>query len=111
MKLIVSWWPKKGAELAEKRAEADAALEAIQQAMTGAETQKGEMEVKQRNAAAEKEIIQKKKEQIQLELDEVQPIIDQAKQSVGNIKPSSLNEIRALRAPPGTVQHYTVVAR
>ena len=38
------------------------------------------------------------------ELKEVQPIVDEAKRAVGQIKPESLSEIRALRAPPDAVR-------
>ena len=48
---------QQGIELKEKRADADAALDAIQTAMSGAETTKEDMKIKQKNAAKERENI------------------------------------------------------
>ena len=90
--------------LKEKREEADAALQAIQEAMGGAETQKDEMSQRKRDADKERENINKRKAKIEAELSEVQPLIDEAKEAIGGIKTSSLNEIRALRAPPEVIR-------
>ena len=77
---------EQGVILFQKREEADAALQAITMAMDGAETQKGEMEVKKKNAAAQKINIEQRKATIQKELDQVQPTVDEAKKAVGNLK-------------------------
>ena len=90
--------------LNEKRAEADAALQAIQNTMTGAESQKDEMGKMKEKANRERASINERKKAIESELRQVQPMIDEAKKAVGNIKAAALNEIRVLRAPPETIR-------
>ncbi|PIC50086.1 hypothetical protein B9Z55_000113 [Caenorhabditis nigoni] len=95
---------KKSKLLAEKQAEADEALKAITESMSGAEDQKLSME--QLKEATEKEnvVIEEKKAKIDEQLKEVQPLIDEARRAVGSIKSESLSEIRSLRAPPEAVR-------
>ena len=90
--------------LKEKRSEADAALQAIQNTMSGAESQKDEMSKMKESANMERGNINQRKKMIEQELETVKPIIDEAKKAVGNIKPAALNEIRVLRAPPETIR-------
>ena len=46
----------------------------------------------------------KRKKQVELELCEVEPIVRKARESVGEIRPDSLSEIRSLRAPPPIIR-------
>lgn len=91
-------------KLAQKQAEADRALNEITRSMQGAGEQKIEMEDLKVKIEAENKILAKRKAEIEEELKEVQPIVDEAKRAVGQIKPESLSEIRALRAPPDAVR-------
>jgi hypothetical protein len=43
----------------------------------------------------------RRKKAIEIEMEEIKPLVEEAKQAVGNIKASTLSEIRSLRAPPG----------
>jgi len=72
--------------------------------MQGAGEQKIEMEDLKVKIEAENKILAKRKAEIEEELKDVQPIVDEAKRAVGQIKPESLSEIRALRAPPDAVR-------
>ncbi|XP_039269307.2 cytoplasmic dynein 2 heavy chain 1-like [Styela clava] len=90
--------------LAEKQNEADTALRDITVKMDNASGQKSEMEVLKQKAAEERMNIDKRKKAIDIELREVQPLIESAKKAVGNINPTTLAEIRALRMPPDTIR-------
>ena len=48
----------------------------------------------------EAEKLDKRKVMIEAELSDIGPLLEEAQKAVGNIKPESLNEIRALRMPP-----------
>ena len=48
--------------------------------------------------------IERQKREIDDELAETQPLVDRAKQAVGSLKPETLVEIRALRAPPEVIK-------
>ena len=37
-------------------------------------------------------------------MEEIKPLVEEAKQAVGNIKASTLSEIRSLRAPPDVIR-------
>ena len=91
-------------KLAQKQAEADAALGQITSSMQGADVQKTEMEDMKVKIEAENKKLAKRKGEIEEELKEVQPIVDEAKKAVGQIKSESLSEIRSLRAPPDAVR-------
>ena len=69
-----------------------------------ASEQKIEMEELKKKAAEENKFLEKRKAAIDLELAEVEPLLLEAKRAVGGIKPESLSEIRALRAPPDIIR-------
>jgi dynein heavy chain 2 len=46
----------------------------------------------------------RRKKAIELEMEEIKPLVEEAKQAVGNIKASTLSEIRSLRAPPDVIR-------
>ncbi|XP_076446844.1 LOW QUALITY PROTEIN: cytoplasmic dynein 2 heavy chain 1-like [Babylonia areolata] len=107
-KVIVDDLKKKAGEqsiiLAQKQTEADAALVEITASMQNASEQKVEMEELKKKAAAENEYLEKRKTAIDKELSEVEPLLQEAKKAVGGIKPESISEIRALRAPPDVIR-------
>ncbi|XP_033122293.1 cytoplasmic dynein 2 heavy chain 1-like, partial [Anneissia japonica] len=90
--------------LAVKQAEADAALEQIERNMQSTGEQRKEIETLQSKAAEENKKLEKRKITIEKELAEIEPRVREAKQAVGSIKPESLSEIRALRAPPEVIR-------
>ncbi len=91
-------------KLSSKQSEADLALNEITRSMQGAGEQKMEMEELKVKMEAENKVLAKRKAEIDIELKEVQPILEEAQKAVGQIKPESLSEIRALRAPPDAVR-------
>ncbi|XP_076467409.1 LOW QUALITY PROTEIN: cytoplasmic dynein 2 heavy chain 1-like [Babylonia areolata] len=107
-KMIVDELKRKAGEqsviLAEKQTEADAALSEITTSMQNASEQKLEMEELKKQAAEENRFLEKRKGAIDLELAEVEPLVQEARRAVGGIKPESLSEIRALRAPPDIIR-------
>ncbi len=91
-------------ELDVKQSEANDALQMITDTMKDANTQKVEMEdLKTRTLQEEKSLNVRKKE-IEQELAEVQPLVEEAKKAVGNIKTSTLSEVRSLRMPPEVIR-------
>ncbi|GAB6032228.1 Cytoplasmic dynein 2 heavy chain 1 [Chamberlinius hualienensis] len=90
--------------LAEKRAEADKALDLITNSMQSAGDQKVEMEVLRDETMKENDKLIARKSVIEEELAEIEPLIKEAKAAVGNIKSESLSEIRSLRAPPDVIR-------
>ena len=90
--------------LSEKQAEADEALQQITISMRSASEQKNEMELVKQQQSEERVKLEKRKKAIDIELSEIEPLIQQAKQAVGNIKPETLAEIRALRMPPSVIR-------
>ncbi len=90
--------------LADKQAQADSALHEITASMQSATEQKNEMEGLKQQQAEERVKLEKRKKAIDIELSEIEPLIREAKKAVGNIKPETLSEIRALRAPPDTIR-------
>ncbi len=90
--------------LSEKQAKADKALQQITISMQNATEQKSEMEVVKTQQSSERVKLEKRKKAIDIELSEIEPLVAAAKKAVGNIKPETLSEIRALRAPPDTIR-------
>lgn len=90
--------------LSEKQAEADEALQQITSSMQNASEQKNEMEIVKQQQSEERIKLEKRKKAIDIELSEIEPLIQEAKQAVGNIKPETLAEIRALRMPPVAIR-------
>jgi len=90
--------------LSEKQAKADKALQEITIGMQNATEQKSEMEVVKTQQSSERLKLEKRKKAIDIELSEIEPLLSAAKKAVGNIKPETLSEIRALRAPPDTIR-------
>ncbi|GMT01203.1 hypothetical protein PENTCL1PPCAC_23377, partial [Pristionchus entomophagus] len=95
---------KKSKLLAEKQGEADVALSAITQSMSGATDQKMSMEELKATTEKENVKIEEQKKIIDEQLSEVEPLIAEAREAVGSIKSESLSEIRSLRAPPEAVR-------
>ena len=69
-------------------------------ALQDAGDQKIEMEKLKEKQKVEAEKLDKRKIMIEAELSNIGPLLEEAQKAVGNIKPESLNEIRALRMPP-----------
>ena len=105
---LVDELKKKAAEqqalLAQKQTEADEALKEITFSMQKATEQKNEIEVVKHRQSEERHKLEKRKKAIDIELSEIEPLVREAKQAVGNIKPETLSEIRALRAPPEVIK-------
>lgn len=95
---------KQQALLADKQAQADAALHEITASMQKATEQKNEVELLKQQQSEERTKLEKRKKAIDIELSEIEPLIREAKRAVGNIRPETLSEIRALRAPPDTIR-------
>jgi len=72
--------------------------------MQKATEQKNEMEVLKLQQSEERVKLEKRKKAIDIELSEVEPLVQEARKAVGNIKPETLSEIRALRAPPDVIR-------
>ena len=90
--------------LSEKQNEADSALEEITKSMQQASEQKFEMETLTRKQFEERNQLEDRKRAIAIELSEIMPIVEQSKSAVSAIKPESLAEMRALRAPPDVIR-------
>ncbi len=91
-------------QLAEKQHEANQALQMITDTMKNANAQKVEMEdLRGQTVEKEKSLNQRKKE-IEIEMAEIAPLVEEAKKAVGNIKSTTLSEIRALRMPPDVIR-------
>ena len=95
---------KQRALLAEKQTEADNALQEITTSMQKATEQKNQMEILNQKQSEERAKLEKRKKAIDIELSEIEPLIQEARKAVGNIKPETLSEIRALRAPPDVIR-------
>uniref|UniRef100_T1IHY1 Cytoplasmic dynein 2 heavy chain 1 n=1 Tax=Strigamia maritima TaxID=126957 RepID=T1IHY1_STRMM len=91
-------------QLADKRSEADKALQLITNSMQSAGDQKIEMESLREQTMKEGEKLAKRKKEIDEELKEIDPLIQEAKAAVGGIKSESLSEIRSMRAPPNVIR-------
>ncbi|KAH9371213.1 hypothetical protein HPB48_010888 [Haemaphysalis longicornis] len=90
--------------LAEKQAEADAALQQIGASMSSTGEQKTEMEQLRATVRRESERLMQRKQQIDRELAQIEPLVKNAQQAVGNIRSDALSEIRSLRAPPDVIR-------
>ena len=90
--------------LTQKQAEADEALQEITASMQAASEQKTEMEKIRQQQNEERAKLEKRKKAIDIELSDVEPLVAEAKKAVGNIKPETLAEIRALRMPPSVIK-------
>lgn len=90
--------------LAEKQKEANEALQMIKETMQNASHQKSHMEDLRGQTLTEEKNINIRKKDIDLEMAEIEPLVLEAKKAVGNIKNSTLSEIRALRAPPEVIR-------
>lgn len=69
-----------------------------------ASDQKIEMEELKKSAAEENKALEKRKKAIDQEMAAVEPLVQEARRAVGSIKPESISEIRALRAPPDIIR-------
>ena len=92
------------AQLATKQEEADIALQEITVSMQRATEQKAEMETVKQRQSEERQKLEQRKKAIDIELSEIEPLVREAQKAVGNIKPETLSEIRALRAPPDVIR-------
>lgn len=88
-------------ELAEAQVKADTAMEQITVTLSGASERRGEVKELTSEVEEKERSTRDRQEHIKSELSSIQPILDQAKQAVGGIKPEHLNEITALKMPPG----------
>lgn len=95
---------KQRALLAEKQSEADAALQEITASMQKATEQRNQVEILKQKQSEERSKLEKRKKAIDIELSEIEPLVEEARKAVGNIKPETLSEIRALRAPPEVIR-------
>ena len=95
---------KQRALLAEKQSEADAALREITVSMQKATEQRNQVEILKQKQSEERVKLEKRKKAIDIELSEIEPLVEEARKAVGNIKPETLSEIRALRAPPEVIR-------
>ena len=91
-------------ELAEKQHEANEALQMITDTMRNANMQKTDMEGLKGDTVKEEKVLNERKKNIELEMAEIGPLVEEAKKAVGNIKSSTLSEIRSLRAPPNVIR-------
>nr|XP_040568861.1 cytoplasmic dynein 2 heavy chain 1-like [Lepeophtheirus salmonis] len=91
-------------ELAEKQREANEALQMITDTMRNANLQKGEMEDLRVQTLEKEKNINERKKVIEIEMIEIKPLIEEAKRAVGDIKSSTLSEVRSLRAPPEVIR-------
>uniref|UniRef100_A0AC35UGI5 Dynein heavy chain n=1 Tax=Rhabditophanes sp. KR3021 TaxID=114890 RepID=A0AC35UGI5_9BILA len=91
-------------KLVAKELEADKALKAITESMSGATDQKADMEQLKGDVEKENVRIEKQKKIIEEQLSEVEPLLKEARRAVGSIKSESLSEIRSLRAPPEAIR-------
>ena len=65
---------------------------------------KSEMETLKQKQGEESLKLEKRKKAIEIELSEIEPLVQEAKDAVGDIRPESLSEIRALRMPPDVIR-------
>ena len=91
-------------ELAEKQHEANEALQMITDTMRNANLQKTNMEDLKGDTLKEEKVLNERKREIELEMAEIEPLVEEAKKAVGNIKNSTLSEVRSLRAPPNVIR-------
>ena len=63
-----------------------------------------EMEDLKGQTVKEQVLLNERKAAIEVEMAEIEPLVQEAKKAVGNIKSSTLSEVRALRAPPPVVK-------
>ena len=87
-----------------KKKEADQALKEIQANMAKASRQKTDVEALKDRLSVEETKLAQRKRAIDAELSSIEPVLEAARSAVGQIKPESLSEIRALRAPPDTIR-------
>lgn len=90
-------------DLRNAQAAADRAMDEISKALTGATERRREVGDIKHTVSLNEIETQKRKEAIEEELADIQPILDRAKEAVGGITPTHLNEIRSLTAPPEPV--------
>ena len=90
--------------LSQKQVEADEALQEITISMQTASEQRNEVEIVKGQQNEERAKLEKRKKAIDIELSEIEPLIQEARRAVGNIKPETLSEIRALRMPPAVIR-------
>ncbi|XP_013145919.1 PREDICTED: cytoplasmic dynein 2 heavy chain 1-like, partial [Papilio polytes] len=92
------------AELSEKQAAANHALDQIGATVRANTHKKEEMHALKKNIEIENEKLQIRKKEIEAELASVEPVIKAAQAAVGDIRPEALSEVRSLRAPPDVVR-------
>lgn len=64
---------------------------------------KQEVEKLQAKCTEDEKLITDRKKMVEAELGEIQPEVDKAKEAVGDLKPSNLQEIKVFRMPPEAV--------
>eukprot|EP01063_Lacrimia_lanifica_P011176 TRINITY_DN1797_c1_g1_i1.p1 TRINITY_DN1797_c1_g1~~TRINITY_DN1797_c1_g1_i1.p1 ORF type:complete len:4267 (+),score=1793.68 TRINITY_DN1797_c1_g1_i1:109-12909(+) len=95
---------KKKVVLSEKQREADQALTEIQVKMEEASKHKASAEILKADLTKEQKEISVRKGEIETQLQQIEPVLEAAKESVGQIKSDSLNEMRHFPTPPPAVR-------
>lgn len=91
--------------LSKSQVAAKQAMQLIQVSMEKKAARKTEVESLQQNCAHDEQVIQKRRTMVEHELSSIMPEVEEAKEQVGELKPSNLNEIKAFRMPPDAVSH------
>eukprot|EP01013_Petalomonas_cantuscygni_P031315 TRINITY_DN574_c0_g2_i2.p1 TRINITY_DN574_c0_g2~~TRINITY_DN574_c0_g2_i2.p1 ORF type:complete len:4342 (+),score=1501.02 TRINITY_DN574_c0_g2_i2:256-13281(+) len=94
---------KQKKELGVKQKEADAALEEIQDSMEKAAVRKKEAENLRQSLQKEQAIIEKQSKEIGKELAGVEPLLQMARDAVAGVQTKDLNEIKSLANPPKAI--------
>lgn len=80
-------------------------MQKIQVSMEHKAARKTEVENLQGQCANDEKIISERKIQVEQQLSGIQPEVDAAREQVGQLKASNLNEIKGFRVPPDPVVH------
>ena len=90
--------------LSDKQKEAFLSLQLITKSMEKASEKKIEMEAISRSQIEERHKLEDRKRSIEFELTDIMPLVEQSRNAVSSIKPESIAELRALRAPPDVIR-------
>ena len=90
--------------LSDKQKEAFLSLQLITDSMEKASEKKIEMEAISRSQIEERHKLEDRKRSIEFELNSIMPLVEQSRNAVSSIKPESIAELRAFRAPPDVIR-------
>ena len=90
--------------LSAKQKEAFLSLQLITESMEKASGKKIEMETLSHSQIEERHKLENRKRSIESKLADIMPLVEQSRNSVSSIKPESIAELRALRAPPDVIR-------